>query len=63
MLVRRVATDDRAELAGVAALVWVAAEAPSTVADLVRELEADERAVTEAVTMLTAAGWLNEAAS
>ena len=61
VLVRRVQGADGAELVGLAALVWVAADTPSTVAGLASELDADETSIAEAVSMLTSAGWLNEA--
>jgi hypothetical protein len=63
VVVRRVSTDDSAELAGLAALVWVAAERPSTVTELTRDLDAGEPAVAEAVSMLLSAGWLNQVRS
>lgn len=62
MLVRRVGADDAAELVGLAAIVWVAADEPCTVAGLAAEVGAEESTVAEAVSMLTAAGWLCEVA-
>lgn len=59
VLVRRLG-GDAADLVGLAALVWVAADEPSTVVGLAVELGADESAVAEAVSMLTVAGWLRE---
>lgn len=61
VLVRRVGTGDAAELVGLAAPVWIAAEAPSTVAELARELDVDAVSVGEAVSLLLSAEWLREA--
>jgi hypothetical protein len=61
VLVRRVGADDAAELMGLAALVWVAADVPSTMNDLVRELGSDAGSVSEAVSLLLSSEWLVEA--
>lgn len=60
VLVRRVGSGDGAELVGLAALAWVAADAPATTLDLARNLAVEESAVDEAVVMLLSSGWLTQ---
>mgnify|MGYP001826886051 CR=1 FL=1 len=63
MLVRRVDTGEAAELIGLAAIVWIAADEPITASVLSADVAADEAAVAAAVSMLAEAGWIREVAA